>query len=113
MTAIIILNWNGADDTIACLCSLEKAQGSFFVVVADNGVEGDAGGGDGRFVFIEDAQFVPGNVSEGHANGLVKTAVFLCHSAEVSQRTPLEAFDMLFILHLRVRYGKERVVVFL
>ncbi len=42
MTAIIILNWNGADDTIACLCSLEKAQGSFFVVVADNGSADDS-----------------------------------------------------------------------
>lgn len=42
MTAIIILNWNGADDTIACLRSLEKAQGSFFVVVADNGSADDS-----------------------------------------------------------------------
>lgn len=37
MTAIIILNWNGADDTIDCLDSLSKAKGDFFVVVADNG----------------------------------------------------------------------------
>lgn len=37
MTAIIILNWNGADDTIACLESLSRAEGEFFVVVADNG----------------------------------------------------------------------------
>lgn len=42
MTAIIILNWNGADDTIACLRSLEKAQGSFFVVVTDNGSADDS-----------------------------------------------------------------------
>ena len=42
MTAIIILNWNGADDTIACLRSLEAAQGSFFVVVADNGSADDS-----------------------------------------------------------------------
>lgn len=42
MTAIIILNWNGVDDTIACLRSLEKAQGSFFVVVADNGSADDS-----------------------------------------------------------------------
>lgn len=41
-TAIIILNWNGADDTISCLCSLEKAKGSFFVVVADNGSSDDS-----------------------------------------------------------------------
>ena len=42
MTAIIILNWNGADDTIACLRSLEDAQGSFFVIVADNGSADDS-----------------------------------------------------------------------
>ena len=37
MTAIILLNWNGADDTICCLRSLGAAEGEFFVVVADNG----------------------------------------------------------------------------
>ncbi len=37
MTAIIILNWNGADDTLMCLDSLSRADGSFFVVVVDNG----------------------------------------------------------------------------
>lgn len=42
MTAIILINWNGADDTIACLQSLEKATGDFCVVVADNGSEDDS-----------------------------------------------------------------------
>lgn len=42
MTAIIIINWNGADDTIACLDSLNKAQGDFMVVVADNGSTDDS-----------------------------------------------------------------------
>lgn len=42
MTAIIILNWNGANDTICCLDSLSKAEGSFFVVVADNGSNDDS-----------------------------------------------------------------------
>lgn len=37
MTAIIILNWNGADDTITCLDSLSCADGGFYVVVVDNG----------------------------------------------------------------------------
>ena len=36
-TAIIILNWKGADVTIDCLRSLADADGDFFVVVADNG----------------------------------------------------------------------------
>lgn len=37
MTAIIVLNWNGADDTLACLYSLTKAEGEFRVYVVDNG----------------------------------------------------------------------------
>ncbi|MFR9585434.1 MAG: glycosyltransferase family 2 protein [Rikenellaceae bacterium] len=37
MVAIIILNWNGWQDTLACLDSLYKQQGSdFFIVVVDN-----------------------------------------------------------------------------
>lgn len=41
-TAIILLNWNGADDTIACLTSLSKAQGQLFVVVVDNNSSDDS-----------------------------------------------------------------------
>ena len=37
MTAIIILNWNGADDTLACLESLSQAEGDFCAYVVDNG----------------------------------------------------------------------------
>ncbi len=36
-TAIIVLNWKGADVTIDCLRSLVAADGDFFVVVVDNG----------------------------------------------------------------------------
>lgn len=42
MTAIIILNWNGADDTLACLESLAKAEGVFCVYVVDNGSSDDS-----------------------------------------------------------------------
>ena len=42
MTAIIILNWNGADDTLACLQSLSKAEGEFVVYVVDNGSSDDS-----------------------------------------------------------------------
>ena len=42
MTAIIILNWNGADDTLACLQSLSKAEGEFVVYVIDNGSSDDS-----------------------------------------------------------------------
>lgn len=42
MTAIILLNWNGADDTVACLDSLMRASGDFCVVVADNGSADDS-----------------------------------------------------------------------
>ncbi|MBO5866355.1 MAG: glycosyltransferase [Bacteroidaceae bacterium] len=37
MTAILVLNWNGVDDTIACLQSLARAEGEFSVFVIDNG----------------------------------------------------------------------------
>lgn len=36
MVAIILVNWNGADDTIACLESLSRVKEAHFVVVADN-----------------------------------------------------------------------------
>ena len=42
MTAIILINWNGADDTLACLNSLLKADGDFFVVVVDNASTDDS-----------------------------------------------------------------------
>lgn len=42
MTAIILVNWNGADDTIACLQSLMKVEGDFMVVVVDNASEDDS-----------------------------------------------------------------------
>lgn len=42
MTAIIILNWNGANDTLACLDSLAKAEGEFIVYVVDNGSTDDS-----------------------------------------------------------------------
>ncbi len=42
MTAIIILNWNNANDTIHCLRSLSKAYGEFSVYVVDNGSTDDS-----------------------------------------------------------------------
>lgn len=42
MTAIIVLNWNGTDDTLACLESLTKAEGHFCVYVVDNGSSDDS-----------------------------------------------------------------------
>lgn len=42
MTAIIILNWNGVDDTIFCLDSLKTVIGDFFVIVVDNGSKDDS-----------------------------------------------------------------------
>lgn len=42
MTAIIILNWNGAADTVKCLQSLVKADGEFVVYVVDNGSSDDS-----------------------------------------------------------------------
>ena len=41
-TIIIILNWHGAGDTIACLESLSVVEGNFHVVVVDNGSSDDS-----------------------------------------------------------------------
>ena len=43
MTGIIILNWNGWEDTIACLKSLYQIEkGDFFIVLVDNGSINDS-----------------------------------------------------------------------
>ena len=41
-TAIILVNWHGADDTIACLESLLQVQEPHFVIIADNASEDDS-----------------------------------------------------------------------
>lgn len=41
-TAVILVNWNGADDTIACLESLSRVEESHFVVIADNNSTDDS-----------------------------------------------------------------------
>lgn len=42
MTAIIMLNWNGASDTLECIESLRQVADNYFCVVADNGSEDDS-----------------------------------------------------------------------
>ena len=42
MTAILMLNWNGASDTLECIDSLRRVEGDFFCVVADNGSADDS-----------------------------------------------------------------------
>lgn len=37
MKAIIILNWNGWEDTIECIDSLFNAKGNYFIILVDNG----------------------------------------------------------------------------
>ena len=43
MVAVILVNWNGYEDTIACISSLQKCvDKNFFVVVCDNGSTNDS-----------------------------------------------------------------------
>lgn len=42
MTAIIILNWNGSEDTIECIQSLRRVKEDYFCIVADNGSDDDS-----------------------------------------------------------------------
>lgn len=41
-TAIILLNWNGATDTIECLTSLYRTPSHFYIVLVDNSSEDDS-----------------------------------------------------------------------
>ena len=41
-TAIILVNWHGADDTIACLESLLQVKEPHFVIIADNASQDDS-----------------------------------------------------------------------
>ena len=42
LVAIIILNWNGADDTLACIASLQKlSYRNNKIVVVDNSSDGN------------------------------------------------------------------------
>ncbi len=72
MTAIIILNWNGADDTLACLDSLLKAEGDFRVYVVDNGSTDDSLQRIRAWLDAHDgfdAQLVPLDKNYGFARG--------------------------------------------
>ena len=42
MTAIIILNWNGAQDTIECIDSICQIEDDYFCTIVDNGSEDDS-----------------------------------------------------------------------
>lgn len=71
MTLLIIINWNGADDTIACLRSLERARGDFRVVVADNGSSDDSRDRIGDFLATSTlkAELLPLGENYGFAAG--------------------------------------------
>lgn len=72
MTAIIILNWNGADDTLACLDSLAKAEGDFRVYVVDNGSADDSLARIQAWIDVHgemDVRLVPLDKNYGFARG--------------------------------------------
>lgn len=72
MTAIIVLNWNGTDDTLACLESLTKAEGHFCVYVVDNGSSDDSQTRIGAWIEGHgemDVRLVPLDRNYGFARG--------------------------------------------
>lgn len=72
MTAIIILNWNGADDTLACLESLVKASGDFRTYVVDNGSSDDSAMRISKWLEDNqafDARLIPLDKNYGFARG--------------------------------------------
>ena len=79
MTAIIILNWNGADDTLACLDSLAKTEGEFRVYVVDNGSSDDSLQRIGKWLDSHstfDGRLVPLDKNYGFACGNNKGIAF-------------------------------------
>ena len=81
MTLFIIINWNGADDTIACLKSLECAKGDFRVVVTDNGSSDDSRERLGEFLATSTlkAELLPLDRNYGFAVGNNKAIAILTH----------------------------------
>lgn len=99
--AIVILNWNGKDDTLACLKSVEKIDyPNFKVIVADNGSN------DGSVVAIRrdypDVQVIENHANLGFAAGnnsaIVRTLesgaefIFLLNNDTVVDTDILSAF---------------------
>lgn len=78
MTLFIIINWNGADDTIACLKSLERTKGDFRVVVADNGSSDDSRERIGEFLATSTlkAELLPLDRNYGFAVGNNKAIAY-------------------------------------
>ena len=51
--SVIVLNWNGIDDTIECLESLKKiTYKNYEVVVVDNASEGERWGSDDEIIYF-------------------------------------------------------------
>lgn len=61
MTAIILINWHGADDTIACLESLSKMHEPHTVVIGDNGSTDDS--------VARIQQWLDDNIARSHVSG--------------------------------------------
>ena len=58
------------------------------VMVADYGVERNAGGRNGLFIWSEEFQIVPGNVSKGNTHGGAQCAIFLTHAHQTTELLP-------------------------
>ena len=65
--AVIVLNWNGADDTIACLESLRRATVLVHVIVVDNGSTDDSLRRIDAAALAD--EIVPTGVNLGYAEG--------------------------------------------
>ena len=81
------------------------------VMVADDGIEGDARGGHGLLVLGMHLQLVPSHVAQGDGHGLSLGTVAARHALQVSQGLAHEALQVLFVLYLGVRDAEQGVVV--
>ena len=81
------------------------------VVVADHGIKRYSGLGYGFLVGLEYLELVPALVAEGYAHGVMLGQVCLSLLSKVLERLLAELLQVPFVLHLGVRYCKQREIV--
>lgn len=65
---VVVLNWNGKEDTVRCLESLKKAEGDFSIIVVDNGsTDGSPAAIESQFPDVEIMAF-PENTGFARGN---------------------------------------------
>ena len=81
------------------------------VMVADHGIERDAGPGNLLLIGFEQRKAVPADIAEGDPHRIRKGAVVTCLRDQVLQRLAAEKVELPFRLELGVGDGKQGIVI--